>query len=60
MPKLRNYLFKRLYLMRISREGTWFTEDDLNESNNRNNMMCIFDQEGNEVLLLKRRKNQIG
>jgi hypothetical protein len=42
------------------REGTWFTEDDLVHPIIRNNIDVYYlDDEGNEVLLLKYRKNQI-
>jgi len=42
------------------REGSWFTEDDLVHPIIRNNIDVYYlDDEGNEVLLLKYRKNQI-
>ena len=42
------------------REGTWFTEEDLVHPVVRNNIDVYYlDDEGNEVLLLKYRKNQI-
>ena len=62
MPRIKKLLVQKIMSDEdiSKREGTWFTEDDLVHPIIRNNIDVYYhDQEGNEVLLLKYRKNQI-
>ena len=62
MPRIKKLLVQKIMSDEdiSKREGTWFTEDDLVHPIIRNNIDVYYhDKEGNEVLLLKYRKNQI-
>lgn len=62
MPRIKKLIVSKIMSDEdiAKREGTWFTEDDLVHSIIRNNIDVYYlDDEGNEVLLLKYRKNQI-
>ena len=62
MPRIKKLIVSKIMSDEdiAKREGTWFTEDDLVHPIIRNNIDVYYlDDEGNEVLLLKYRKNQI-
>ena len=57
MPRIKKLLVQKIMSDEdpdLQKEGTWFTEDDLNRPIIRNNIDVYYhDKEGNEVLLLK-------
>ena len=62
MPRIKKLIVEKIMSDKdiSKREGTWFTEDDLVHPVIRNNIDVYYrDEDGNEVLLLKYRKNQI-
>lgn len=62
MPRIKKLIVQKIISDEdiAKREGTWFTEDDLVHPVIRNNIDVYYlDEMGNEVLLLKYRKNQI-
>ena len=62
MPRIKKLIVSKIISDQdiSKREGTWFTEDDLVHPVIRNNIDVYYlDEQGNEVLLLKYRKNQI-
>ena len=62
MPRIKKLIVSKIISDEdiAKRQGTWFTEDELVHPVIRNNVDVYYlDDEGNEVLLLKYRKNQI-
>ena len=62
MPRIKKLIVTKIMSDKdiSKREGTWFTEDDLVHPVIRSNIDVYYlDEQGNEVLLLKYRKNQI-
>ena len=62
MPRIKKLLISKIMSDEeiASREGTWFTEDDLVHPVVRSNIDVYYlDESGQEKLLLKYRKNQI-
>lgn len=62
MPRIKKLIVTKIMSDKdiSQREGTWFTEDDLVHPVIRSNIDVYYlDEQGNEVLLLKYRKNQI-
>ena len=62
MPRIKKLIVTKILSDKdiSNREGTWFNEDDLIHPIIRSNIDVYYkDEEGNEILLLKFRKNVI-